>query len=134
MSHKSSWIIDGYRATSNHANLWIFERSTHMLESGSFGNNVSTNQYYNRADSLFEEQIDGRGFPFALLLNTQSYSRLLERNFSYSWYGVICATTGNDDDFLDAHRWTLLFKNGAYVGTNIGFFIIGHDAYTATSI
>jgi hypothetical protein len=60
-------------------------------------------------------------------------SRCVSRgNFSDKWHGAICATTSNDNDFLNAHGWTLLLKNSTYGAANIRFFIMSHNAYTAT--
>src|SRR5579875_473228 len=70
MAHESRGIVYRHRATSNHANLWIFEGSTEIIKGILFWDNIGTNQYNNRAASLFEKEINSRSFAFAFFLYT----------------------------------------------------------------
>src|SRR5579884_295980 len=74
MSHKCRRVIYRHRATSNHANFWIFERCAQILQRRICRKHISADQYNNRADRLLEKQVDSRGFALALLLNTQSHA------------------------------------------------------------
>src|SRR5581483_11339104 len=134
MSQKGGRVINGDRTPSNHANLWIFERGTHRLQGSCFGNHIGSNQHGHLCSSLFEKQIDGRGFPFTLLLHTQAHSRFLACYLRNNGHRPICTPTGNDDDFFDTHSRTLLFEHSTDGATNIGYFIIGHDTYTTANI
>src|SRR6266536_2893124 len=49
-------------------------------------------------------------------------------------YCTICTTAGNDEDFLDEKRGTLLLEDSVYGAFNIGFFIMGHNAYAAAYV
>src|SRR5258708_31363687 len=111
MAHECRLIIDRDGMTSHHTYFRILERSTQILQRGVCGNNIGAYQDHNPAARLLEKQINGRSFSFTLLLNTQSHSRLLARNFSDNRHGAVGATTGNNDDFFNAHSETLLFEN-----------------------
>src|SRR5207302_1729808 len=88
----------------------------------------------NWAGSLFEKKINGRGFAFTFLLHTQTHPWLFKRYFRHYRHGTIGATTGNNNDLLDAHGWALLIKYSTQRTRNIGFFVVGHNAYTTTNI
>src|SRR5438874_11241306 len=122
MPHKCRRIVHRNGAPSNHTNRLVFKGRTKILEGRFFGNNISSDQYDNWAGSLFEKKINGRGFAFTFLLHTQTHPWLFKRYFRHYRHGTIGATTGNNDDLLDAHGWALLIKYSTQRTRNIGFF------------
>src|SRR5579883_760157 len=134
MPHKRRRVIYRHRATSNHANFWIFERCAQILQRRICRKHISADQYNNRADRLLEKQVDSRGFALALLLNTQSHARLLNHNICDNGDCTVCAATGNNNHFLDAQGRSSLFKDCKDGASNIRLFIVGHNANTASNL
>src|SRR5579884_3392635 len=133
MAHKGRGIIDRNGATANHADLWIFEGGAQVIKGQFFWNNIGADQYNDRTGSLFQEEINGRSFAFALLLHTETHARILPRYFVHNRHRAVGATAGNDNHFLKAKRWALLVEYSAQSAANICLFVICHDTYTASN-
>src|SRR5947209_2280370 len=134
MAHEGIGVVDRHGTPTDHTNRRVFERRTEASNSSCFGNNICADQHYHRTGSLFQEQVDGRGFAFTFLLYTQTYSWFLESQLSHNGNGAVGTTTSHDDHFLNTHGWVLLCQDSPYGALNIGFFIIGHNTDTTVNV
>src|ERR1051326_4068765 len=124
VSHKGGRVVDRDRSAPNHTNLGVLKWAAQVFQGRGFGDDIGSNEYDYRTDRLLEEQVNGRGFAFTLLLDAQSQSRLLPGNFSYHRYRAICTTTGNDDNFLNVQRWPALLEYSANGMSNVRLFVV----------